>query len=177
MPHSFDSSKNELLTMHIEGWTSGFYPGTLWLIYEQTKNAQIRQEAERALNVILPNQNFKNHHDLGFMMHCSFGNAYRITGDTSYRSIIHQSAFSLSTRYRPSIKSIQSWNKNQFFNCPVIVDNMMNLELLMWAAKNGGTKNLSTIAINHSNTTMKDHYRKDYSSFHVVDYDYRLGKL
>jgi len=97
--------------------------------------------------------------------------------DEQYKQIIFNAAASLATRYRPTMKSIQSWNKNQYFNCPVIIDNMMNLEMLNWVSQNGGDAKYQEIAVTHSNTSMKEFYRPDYSSFHVVDFDEKTGKV
>ncbi|MCH5598293.1 glycoside hydrolase family 88 protein [Niabella ginsengisoli] len=146
-------------------------------MYEQTGDSIIRKEAERALNVIEPNKTYTGNHDLGFMMYCSFGNAYRITKNLAYKPIIHEAAAALATRYRPSAKIIQSWNTNQYFKCPVIIDNMMNLELLYWVSNDGGDKKFRDIAINHSNSTLKNQFRKDYSSYHVIDYNVNNGDV
>jgi len=175
LPQSYEEKDNKFISKDIEWWCSGFYPGTLWYIYEQTKDPVIKKEAERSMDLLEPNQTNTGTHDLGFMMYCSFGNAYRLTKDEKYKDIIFRSAQSLSTRYRPSIKAIQSWNSNKYFKCPVIIDNMMNLEMLDWVSDNGGDKKYKQIAINHSNTTLKNHYRPDYSSYHVVDYDLQTG--
>ena len=177
MPQSFDEKNNKILTRDITWWCTGFYPGSLLYIYEQTKNESIKTEALRALKVIEPNQNYTGNHDLGFMMFCSYGNAYRLFKDEKYKQIIFNSAASLATRYRPTMKSIQSWNKNQYFNCPVIIDNMMNLEMMNWVSQNGGNAVYQQIAETHSNTTMKEFYRPDYSSYHVVDFDLTTGKV
>jgi rhamnogalacturonyl hydrolase YesR len=177
MPQSYNEKDNKIITHDIKWWCSGFYAGSLWYIYEQTGNDAIKKEAERALDVIKPNETYTGNHDLGFMMYCSFGNAYRLTQKEEYKDVIFKSAQSLSTRYRPSIKSIQSWNGNKYFKCPVIIDNMMNLEMLDWVSDHGGDKKYKEIAINHSNTTMKNHYRPDHSSWHVVDYDLETGKV
>jgi hypothetical protein len=175
MPQSYDAKNGKLIAHERTWWCTGFYPGTLWYIYEQTRSETIRKEAERALRVIEPNQTYTGNHDLGFMMYCSFGNAYRLTNNEKYKSIIFRSAESLVSRYRPSIKAIQSWNSNARFKCPVIIDNMMNLEMLNWVSENGGDKLYKQIAITHSNTTLKNHFRPDYSSYHVIDYDLETG--
>ena len=177
MPQSFDAINNQLLSREITWWCSGFYPGSLLYIYEQTKDEKIKTEALRALKVIESNQTYTGNHDLGFMMFCSFGNAYRLFKDETYKQIIFRSAASLSTRYRPTMKAIQSWNKNKYFNCPVIIDNMMNLEMLSWVSQHGGDSKYQQIAETHSNTSMKEFYRPDYSSFHVVDFDQTTGKV
>lgn len=168
MPQSFNKGKFD--ARDIRWWCSGFYPGSLWYIYEQTANEEIKKEAERALNVILPNQHFTDNHDLGFMMFCSFGNAYRLTGNPAYKDAIFNASKALATRYRPAIKSIQSWNKSDYFDCPVIVDNLMNLEMLLWTTEQGGDARYRDIAINHANTAIKEQFRPDFSAIHVVDY-------
>ena len=177
LPQSFDPKTGQVVSREIQWWCSGFYPGSLFMIYEQTKNEKIKKEAERALELIAPNQYFTDNHDLGFMMYNSFGNAYRVTKNEKYKQYIFNSAKSLATRYRPEIKSIQSWNKNQYFNCPVIMDNMMNLEMLNWASQNGADPVFAQIANTHAQTAMKSFFRPDYSSYHVVDYDLATGKI
>ena len=175
MPKTFE--KNALVTSDTNWWCSGFYPGTLWYLFENTGDTVIKTEAIKRLGILEKEKFRTEDHDLGFMMYCSFGNAYRITKQPAYKEVVLQSAVSLSTRYRPIIKSIQSWNKSDRFQCPVIIDNMMNLELLSWASKNGGNKKLGEIAINHANSTIKNHFRPDGSSYHVLDFDLTTGKL
>lgn len=177
LPQSYDAKTNKLLARDIQWWCSGFYPGSLWYIYEQTNDPATKAEAERTLKVIEPNQTYTGNHDLGFMMYCSFGNAYRITKKPEYKDIIFRSAEALSTRYRPVVKSIQSWNANKYFKCPVIIDNMMNLEMMNWVTDNGGDKKYKDISITHSNTTIKNHFRPDFSSYHLVDYNPDNGSI
>ena len=175
MPRTFQQQANKLVLSDVEWWTSGFYPGTLWYIYEYSKDATIRKEAEARLRLQKKVQHFTGNHDVGFMIFCSFGNAYRITGDTAYRTPIHNAAEALSTRYKPAMKAIQSWNTSKRFNAPVIIDNMMNLELLSWVTRDGGAKKYWDIAVNHANTTLANHFRPDNSCYHVVDYDLNSG--
>lgn len=177
MPQSYVEATKKFDSRDIEWWCSGFYPGTLWYIWEQTKDNEIKTEAERTLKVIEPNQHFTGNHDLGFMIHCSFGNAYRLTGNEDYKKIIFNASEALSTRYRPSINAIQSWNKGPYFDCPVIIDNMMNLEMMLWATENGGDKKFRDISVTHANTTIKNHFRPDFSSYHIIDYDLATGKV
>ncbi|WP_134087650.1 glycoside hydrolase family 88 protein [Olivibacter sp. XZL3] len=177
LPQHVDPKTGKVDVRDIQWWCSGFYPGSLWLIYEQTKDKVIQQEALRTLKLIEPNKTFTGNHDLGFMMFCSFGNAYRITGEQAYKEVLFQSAASLATRYRPQIGAIQSWNKNKYWECPVIIDNMMNLEMLNWVSDQGGSKRYKEIAITHANTTLKHHFRPDFSSFHVVDYNPEDGTV
>jgi len=176
-PQSYDAKNNKLVAYDIKWWCSGFYSGSLWYIYEQTKDASVKKTAEKALKVIEPNQNYSGNHDLGFMMFCSFGNAYRLTKNPVYKAVIDRSAASLAKRYRPAIESIQSWDKNKYWKCPVIIDNMMNLEMLNWVSDQGGDAKYKEIAVKHANTTLKNHFRPDFSSYHVVDYDLTTGKV
>lgn len=177
MPTTYYKEKDKVETSGTDWWCSGFYPGSLLYIYEHTKDQKILQEAKSRLNILEKEKYFTGNHDLGFMMFCSFGNAYRILGEPSYKETIHTSASSLATRYRPSIKSIQSWDSSKNFKCPVIIDNMMNLELLYWVSDNDGDGKYKDIAINHANSTIKNHYRPDYSSWHVIDYDLKTNKV
>jgi rhamnogalacturonyl hydrolase YesR len=111
------------------------------------------------------------------MMFCSFGNAYRILKNTAYKTTLDTSAESLATRYRPAIKAIQSWDSDEHLACPVIIDNMMNLELLCWVSDHGGNPRYKEIAVMHANTTIANHFRPDYSSYHVIDYDGKTGNV
>lgn len=171
MPRNFNEKENKLVTAKTSWWTSGFFPGSLWLIYDYTKDTNIRAEAERRLAILEKEKYHTGDHDLGFMIFCSFGNAYRITGDEKYKEPIYTASETLIQRYRPGIRSIQSWDSGGNFKCPVIIDNMMNLEMLCWTADDQREPKYKAIAIAHANTTMKNHYRSDGSAYHVVDYD------
>ena len=175
MPRTFQQGRS--VTSDTEWWCSGFYPGTLWYLYEYTKDAQVKAEAEKRLAILEKEQRYTGNHDIGFMIYCSFGNAYRITGDKKYKAVIDTAAVYQVTRYRPAIQAIQSWNKSNRLRCPVIIDNMMNLEQLLWVAQQGGDPQFRTIAETHANTTLKNHYRPDHSTFHIVDYDLQTGAI
>ncbi|MFN0255554.1 glycoside hydrolase family 88 protein [Pedobacter ureilyticus] len=173
LPRSFEKGKST----HSESgwWTSGFYPGTLLYLYEYSKDRELLTLAKQKLKLLEKEQFNETTHDLGFMLYCSFGNMMRITGDTAtYKPILLTGAKSLATRYSPITKTIRSWD---FDNFPVIIDNMMNLEFLTAAARLGGEKRLHDIAVTHANTTMKEHYRKDMSCYHVVDYNPKDGSV
>lgn len=177
VPQSYDPKTGERINHERTWWGTGFYPGSLWLTYAQTKDPALKTEAERVMKIIQPNEYYTGNHDLGFMMFCSFGNAYEITKDPKYKDVLFQSAKSLATRYRPQMHAIQSWDKNKYWQMPVIIDNMMNLELLEWVSHNGGSPRYGEIAVEHANTTMKEQFRPDYSSYHVVDHDPETGKV
>jgi len=158
-------------------WCSGFYPGTLLYLYEQTHDTALYNEAVRKLSVLQKEQFNKGTHDLGFMMYCSFGNANRLKPSAQYKEILLNSARSLSTRFNPTVGCIKSWDSKNPSDFLVIIDNMMNLELLFAATRLTGDSSFYKIAVSHANTTMKNHFRPDYSSYHVVDYDTVTGKV
>jgi len=157
-------------------WCSGFYPGTLLYLYRQTKDTALYNEAMRILDVLKKEQFNKSTHDLGFMMYCSFGNANLIDPSPAYKEILLNSARSLSTRFSPTVGCIKSWDgkPNEYL---VIIDNMMNLKLLFWATQATGDSSFYKIAVSHANTTMKNHFRADNSSYHVLNYNATTGEV
>ncbi len=160
-------------------WTSGFFPGSLWYIYELSSDEKWKPLATKYTEALDTIQYFTGNHDVGFMIYCSYGNALRLTGNEAYKSVIVNAAKSLSTRFRPGAGIIQSWNANKKkdWTCPVIIDNMMNLELMFEATKFSGDSSFYKIAVTHADNTIKHHYRPDYSTWHVVDYDPETGDI
>jgi len=157
-------------------WCSGFFPGSLWQMYAYTHSKYWREEAVKYTCPLEKVKWYKSTHDLGFMLYCSFGQAYRLTKVQSYKEVLIQAAKSLSSRYSPKVKAIRSWDWNRdIWQYPVIIDNMLNLELLFWASEATGDSLYYNIAVNHANTTLKNHFRSDCSSYHVVDYDTITG--
>ena len=177
MPQNFDINAGKMVTSNTKWWCAGFFPGTLWYLYDYSKNTNIQKIAEERLNLMEPEKHFTGNHDLGFMMYCSYGNAYRITKNDKYKKILDTAAMSLASRFRPSIQSIQSWDSSKNFKCAVIVDNMMNLELLTWVSNNGGDPRFGNIARTHANTTMERQFRPDNAAYHVLDYSLATGTL
>ena len=155
-------------------WCSGFYPGTLLYLYEQTKDPLLYTEATRIMKVLEKEQFNKSTHDLGFMLYCSFGNAARLRPSEEYKNILINSARSLASRFDEKVGCIRSWNSKPT-DFLVIIDNMMNLELLFWATKVTGDSSFYKIAVTHANTTMKHHFRPDYSTWHQVNYNPQTG--
>jgi hypothetical protein len=176
LPRTIDQN-DSLKTESSRWWTSGFYPGCLWYLYEYSKDPKTKDEAMIMTARVEQEKYTTNNHDVGFILYCSFGNGLRITGEESYNEVLLTGAKSLSTRFRPNIGCIQSWGSNKKWQCPVIIDNMMNLELLMWAFKKSGDSSYYKIAVSHADTTMKYHFRPDYSTYHVVSYDTVTGKV
>lgn len=158
-------------------WCSGFYPGTLLYLYEQTKDKTLYNEALRILEVLKKEQFNTGTHDLGFMMFCSFGNANRLDPKPEYKEILLNSAKSLSTRFNAKTGCIKSWDSKNPDDFLVIIDNMMNLELLFWATRVTGDSSFYKIAVTHANTTMQHHFRPDYSSYHVINYNAATGEV
>lgn len=170
--------KGDLKLVSSRDWTSGFFPGELWFLYEYTGKDEWKQEAQRFTAKMEREKTNGGTHDMGFKMYCSFGTGYRLTKDPQYRDIIIQSAKTLSTRFNPIVGCIRSWDHHrEQWGYPVIIDNMMNLELLFAATQLTGDSSFYKIAVSHANTTMKNHYRPDNSSYHVVDYDSATGKV
>ncbi len=175
-----DASDPQWRCSNINDWTCGFWPGVLWYDYEFTHDEEIRRRAEQFSEAIIPVLDQKSHsHDLGFMFFCSLGNGYRLTGNPEYKKSLLRAADSLALLFNPVVGTINSWpgmcdKKGWPHN--TIIDNMMNLELLFWASKNGGSGKLYDIAKRHAEVTMKNQFRDDYSTCHVVVYDTISGK-
>jgi unsaturated chondroitin disaccharide hydrolase len=177
------SDKGDLVSTDIYDWTSGFFAGNLWYLYEITGDQKWKKEAVKWTEALDTIQYWTGGHDVGFMINCSYGNGLRLAQKEEYKKVLVQTARSLCKRYSPVTKSIKSWDYRKAWNdttewfFPVIIDNMMNLELLFEATKLSGDKTFEEIAIQHANTTMKNHYRPDFSSYHVVDYDTITGNI
>jgi unsaturated chondroitin disaccharide hydrolase len=171
------TASGELVMVASRDWTSGFFPGVLWFLNEYTGQAKWKNAAKNYTANIEREKTNGGTHDMGFKIYCSFGTGYRLTKDPAYRDVIIQAAKTLSTRFNPTVGCIKSWDNRKEWKFPVIIDNMMNLELLFEAAKLTGDSSFYRIAVSHANTTMKNHYRNDNSSFHVVDYDPETGQV
>ncbi|GHT14771.1 glucuronyl hydrolase [Bacteroidia bacterium] len=162
----------------IGDWISGFFPGELWYMYEYTHDESWKIQAEKFTEKLESLQFFTGDHDIGFRMYCSYGNGYRLTGNEKYKEILLQSAKSLVKRYNPQTGLIRSWDSNKDkWQYPVIIDNMMNLELLFWASKVSGDPSYYNVAVSHADKTIENHFRENGSSYHVVDYDTITGKV
>lgn len=176
IPRTFEHGK--LVTPNLErDWTVGFFPGALWYLYEGTQDTMWRAAAERYTPYVASWAKNKGTHDVGFVLYCSYGNGLRLTKNAAYADVLHAGAATLASRYSETVGAIKSWDwgARMGWDYPVIVDNMMNLELLMWAADRD--PRLREISIKHADTTIKHHFRADGSSFHVVDYDSKTGAV
>lgn len=158
----------------IADWTSGFWPGILWYLYEYTGEDQWKVAADRYSRYLVPlSENAAFDHDLGFQIYCSFGNGYRLTQDSFYKSVILRTADTLATLYNPSVGTILSWpfRTEEWGPHNTIIDNLMNLEMLLWACKEGGDDALCDMANQHARITLENQFRDDFTSYHIVAYD------
>jgi len=158
-------------------WTSGFYPGSLWYLYAYFGDVSLMHEAHARTMPLAKEAENRSTHDLGFMLYNSFGNGYRLTKNPEYRTILLKGAASLASRYHPRVGCIQSWDASNRWDFPVIIDNMMNLEYLFWATRETGDSSYYHMAVSHADRTLENHFRPDYSSFHVVTYDTLSGDV
>lgn len=182
LPRSIDADKKEWYTTNIYDWTSGFWPGILWYNYENSH--QLADEliaisyTERQRPLV--SKQHQPDHDIGFQLYCSYGHAWQHTRRGEYLEILLEGAKKLAGLYNPKVGTILSWPhavKDQGWPHNTIMDNMMNLQLLFFAAKYGGCKEYRDIAISHATQTMRHQFRKDYTSYHVALYDSITGEF
>jgi unsaturated chondroitin disaccharide hydrolase len=171
------NTNGDLVIVSPKDWCSGFFAGNLWFLYEYTGNKFWKEQAEPFTAVMEAEKTDGGTHDMGFKLYNSVGNAYRLTHEQKYKDDIIQAAKTLITRFNPTIGCIKSWDNRKEWKFPVIIDNMMNLELLFEATKLSGDSSFYKMAVAHANTTLKNHFRADNSSYHVIDYDPETGKV
>ena len=181
IPSSFQDGK--IVYVPTDDWVSGFFAGTLWYMYELTGDENWADHARKHTEVLDTIQYLTWHHDVGFMIYDSYGNGLRLKNIEGYKDVCVNTAKSLSTRFRPGAGVLQSWNTDRGWQaergweCPVIIDNMMNLELLFKATEFSGDSTYAKIAISHADKTLENHFRPDWSCYHVVDYDLNTGEV
>lgn len=178
LPHSLKED-GSMTSVKPSGWTSGFFPGTLWYMYEYLNDERLKSRADAFTAFLEGQQHNTGTHDIGFMMYCSYGNSQRLFPEDAKKQILINSADALCSRYSPVTGCIKSWDHkgDMGWHFPVIIDNMMNLELLLWAWKQTGDSKYLDVATSHARTTARNHFREDYSSFHVVNYDPLTGAV
>ena len=181
IPSSYQNG--EIVYVPTDDWVSGFFAGTLWYMYELTGDEYWAEHAQKHTEVLDSIQYLTWHHDVGFMIYDSYGNGLRLKNIDGYKDVCINTAKSLSTRFRPGAGVLQSWNvdrgwqSERGWKCPVIIDNMMNLELLFKATEFTGDPTYANIAISHADKTLENHFRPDWSCYHVVDYDPETGEV
>ena len=179
LPKTLDKN-GKLETCAQDWWVSGFFPGTLWYLYENSNDEALKNWAINYTLRVEDQKYTTDNHDVGFIIFCSFGNAYRLTGNEAWKEVIHTASNSLITRFNPGIGCIRSWDEvswSKQWQYPVIIDNMMNLEMLMWSSKVFNDTTYSHVAKTHADTTMQNHFRNDFSSYHVISYDTITGQV
>jgi hypothetical protein len=170
------NKEGALWTSNYKWWCSGFYPGSMWYVYEYTGDEKIKELALKYQAGLEPLRFRKDDHDIGFQLMCSYGNCLRLTEDQTCVPVLIDGANSLASRFDPEVGCTRSWSFGKW-SFPVIVDNMMNMELLLKAAELGGSDSLKNVALAHARTTMKNHFREDKSCFHLVDYNPETGEV
>lgn len=164
-------------------WTEGFFPGSCWYLYEVTKDEKWKNAAQKYQAKFESHKNYTSFHDLGFVFNCSYGNGYRLTKDEAFKEVLITAGDSLMTRFNPNVGCIMSWDVDKGWQStrgwkyPVIIDNMMNLEMLFELTELTGDEKYKNAAISHADTTLKNHFRADNSSYHVIDYDPESGDV
>jgi rhamnogalacturonyl hydrolase YesR len=183
IPSSYKNGKIEFVPT--DDWVSGFFAGTLWYMYELTGDEYYAEKAQKHTEILHDIQFLKWHHDVGFMVYDSYGNGLRLKNIPGYDTVLVNTAKSLATRFRPAAGIIQSWNTDnpdhwqahKGWDCPVIIDNMMNLELFFKVSEITGDDTYKNIAISHADKTIENHFREDFSTYHVVDYNDETGEV
>ena len=171
-------SSGKWVTAPATDWTSGFFPGSLWQMYAQTKDQTWLQRARTWEAGVEGQKTDNSSHDVGFQIFSSYGQDANLTGDSHAKAVVQTGAATLATRWNPTVGAFRSWGAvNDTSSYQVIMDNMMNLELMFWASKNGGDPAWATEAATHARTTARDFFRSDGGSFHVVNYDQKTGKV
>ncbi|AXB58223.1 glycoside hydrolase family 88 protein [Flavobacterium fluviale] len=178
MPRSMNIKTLEIRKVPSKDWTSGFFAGNLWQLYRLTGDSKYKEQAQKWTPFSKKESVNSNSHDVGFKVFCSFGEALKVENKKEYEAVIIKGAETLCIRFNPKVGSIRSWDFNkEIWDYPVIIDNMMNLELLFEASKLSGNNKYRDVAIQHANTTLKNHFRKDNSCYHVIDYNPTTGEV
>lgn len=183
IPRTLSEDGETIWTNKTFDWTEGFFPGSCWYLYDFSKDETWKEAAEKFQSQFESHKNYTNNHDLGFVFNSSYGNGYRLTGNESFKQVLIAAGNTLITRFNPNVGCIQSWDTDtgwqseRGWKFPVIIDNMMNLELLFELSKITGDDKYKNVAIAHANTTLKNHFREDISSYHLVDYDPETGQV
>ena len=183
IPRTLDENGEMHWTRDGFDWTEGFFPGSCWYLFEFTNDQKWKNAAEKFQALFEEEKYGTRFHDLGFVFNCSYGNGYRLTKNDYFKEVLLTASDSLMTRFHPEVGCIKSWDVDRGWQStrgwkyPVIIDNMMNLELLFEASILTGDDKYKNAAISHANTTMKNHFRKDNSSYHVIDYDSETGNV
>ena len=177
VPRTLNGGGTTIKDSGIGSWISGFFSGSLWLLYDLTGDPSVMDIARKETAKLAPILSFPISHDIGFQVNCSYGNAYMATGEEQYLPLIEQGAAALAGRFNPKVGATLSWTAGERGVYPVIIDNMMNLELLEFAGKKFHCDSLLQIADIHAETTLKNHFRPDATTWHMLDYNPETGEI
>lgn len=172
IPTAFTDGKTKFTEPR--GWTSGFVAGSYWYLYEHTQDDTWLNSAVNWTNALKDQQYNRRTHDVGFIMYNSYGNGLRLTNNETYSPLLVSTARTLMERYNDTIGATYSWSFGKW-EFPVIIDNMMNLELLFFASQASGDPKFYNAAVSHATVSMKHHFRPDHSSYHLVNYNRVTG--
>lgn len=176
-PYYVDRSTGAWVTTDSSAWTSGFFPGSLWLLYQATHHKVFAAEAKTWQAGIEGQDTNTSTQDLSFMLYSSFGNGYRLTKNRAYRKVLLTAAASLATRYSSTVGAVRAWKARDSSPFIVIVDGLMDMQLLLWAGKHGGGPSYTTMALNDGLTVARDFVRADGSTTHQINYDPDTGAI
>ncbi|UOB17801.1 glycoside hydrolase family 88 protein [Abyssalbus ytuae] len=177
-PRSMTFNPDKIIKVTSGDWTSGFFPGNLWQLHRLTRREEYKEKAIQWTSFLEGQKYNDKTHDMGFKIYCSYGEGYKNTNNPAYKNVIITSAKTLITRFNKNVGCIRSWDFNKDkWEYPVIIDNMMNLELLFEATKITGDSTYHKIAVTHANHTLKNHIRDNNSVYHVVVYDTITGNV
>ncbi len=178
IPRSLDENGDIDWVKRKMDWTQGFFPGCCWRLYTYTKDEKWKEAADYFQNLFIEGKDVNTTHDLGFMFYCSFGQGYELTQNESYKQVVIDASNALISRYDSTVACIKSWDfGKERWTFPVIIDNMLNLEMLFETSILTGDDKYENVAVSHANTTLNNHFRADYSTWHVVDYNPQNGSV
>jgi beta-galactosidase len=169
--------KGKWISSEHPNWLSGFLGGELWLVYEMTGNPELKKRAIEQADRLIQFARMDDTHDMGFIFLPTCVKAYMMTGEKKYREAAIVAARMLARRFNTKASFLRAWGKLGSSDQAgwMIVDTMMNLELLFWAAEETGECELYEIAYKHAITSMNQNIRRDFSTFHVVEFDTLSG--
>lgn len=174
-------SKNEVYSLNDNNaWTSGFWPGMLWLCYEYTKDEEFLAAARRATESFrerFAQKKALNHHDIGFLYSLSSKAQWIVEKDEAAKELTLAAADHLMSRWRPKSQIIQAWGSegNEESGGRIIIDCMMNLPLLYWAGETTGDRRYTDVASKHADKSRRFLVRGDDSSYHTFYFDQETG--
>lgn len=160
-------------------WTTGFWTGEIWLSYEHTGNPALKTAGEIQIDSFLNRIEKKinvDHHDMGFLYSPSCVAGYKLTGNRTGREAALKAADQLMGRFHPVGEFIQAWGGMESrTDYRLIIDCLLNVPLLYWAAEETGDSRYREVAEKHVHTALRNVIREDYSTWHTFYFDIETG--